>query len=145
MPDPTPRPPKYRLHEASGQTLVQIDGRRIDLGVYRFVPREAVAALRAQRAQRRTSKRTPSELNRPRRADPRRAPEDRYTKAGYEGAITRACRRAGVPAWSPSQLRHSCATRVRRLYGLDGAAAVLGHRLGTVTEVYAEADFGRRG
>jgi integrase len=53
----------------------------------------------------------------------------------------RAGRRAGVPRWCPNQLRHRCATRVRRLYGLDGAAAVLGHRLGTVTEVYAEADF----
>jgi integrase len=110
---------------------------------YVFVPREAVAALRAQRAQRRKSRRTPSELSRPRTADPRRAPKDRYTKAGYEGAITRACRRAGVPGWSPNQLRHSCASRVRRVFGLDAAAAVLGHRLGTVTEVYAEADFGK--
>ena len=58
----------------------------------------------------------------------------------YQVVIARACERAGVPRWCPNQLRHNCATRVRRLYGLDAAAAVLGHRLGTVTEIYAEAD-----
>jgi hypothetical protein len=55
-------------------------------------------------------------------------------------AIQRACLKVSVTSWSPNQLRHNCATRVPRLYGLDVAAAVLGHRLGTVTEVYAEAD-----
>jgi integrase len=107
---------------------------------YVFAPREAVTALRAQRAALRKTKRTPSELRRPRATRPRRAPRERYTKAGYEGAVARASRKAGVPRWSPNQLRHNCATRVRRLYGLDGAAAVLGHKLGLVTEVYAEAD-----
>ena len=58
----------------------------------------------------------------------------------YWGAVAKACQKAGVPRWAPNQLRHNCGTKVRRLYGLDAAAAVLGHRLGTVTEVYAEAD-----
>ncbi len=108
---------------------------------YLFSPREAVAAVRAERGRLRKTKRTPSELNRARNPEPRRAPRDQYTKDAYEIVIARACQRAGVPRWCPNQLRHNCATRVRRLFGLDAAAAVLGHRLGTVTEVYAEADF----
>jgi integrase len=70
-------------------------------------------------------------------------PGERYSKNAYEAAIAKACQKAQVSRWTPNQLRHNCATKVRRLYGLDGAAAVMGHRLGTVTEVYAEADFAK--
>lgn len=107
---------------------------------YVFSPRQAVALLHGGRAARRRTRRTPSELARRRRTKPGLGPGEQYSKSAYETAVARACRRAGVPRWSPNRLRHNCATRVRRLYGLDGAAAVLGHRLGTVTEVYAEAD-----
>lgn len=110
---------------------------------YVFAPRQAVAALHAQRRALRKTRPTPSELKRNRKPNPRRAPQDQYSKSSYEQAIARACSRAGVPRWSPNQLRHRCATRVRRLHGLDGAMAVLGHRLGTITEVYAEADLNR--
>ena len=107
---------------------------------YVFSPREAIALIRAERCAHRKTRRTPSELRRRAKPNPKRAPGERYTKAGYETAIYKACKKAGVPSWAPNRLRHNCATRVRRLYGLDGAAAVLGHRLGTVTEVYAESD-----
>ena len=44
--------------------------------------------------------------------------------------------------WPVAQmLRHNCATKVRRRYGLEGAWAVLGHKIGIVTEIYAERDF----
>lgn len=42
--------------------------------------------------------------------------------------------------WHPHQLRHSFATMVRKLFGLDAARAVLGHSSPIVTEVYAEID-----
>jgi integrase len=106
---------------------------------YVFVPREAVAAVRAERARKRKTRPTPSELRRRRKRSPRRAPKEQYTKAGYEGGIARACREARVPRWGPNRLRHNCARRIRDLYGLEGAAAVLGHKLGIVTEVYAGA------
>ncbi len=32
----------------------------------------------------------------------------------YERAIKTACRKAGIPQWSPNQLRHAAATRIRR-------------------------------
>jgi integrase len=42
--------------------------------------------------------------------------------------------------WAPNQLRHTKATEIRRVAGLDAARAVLGHRSPQVTEVYAEVD-----
>ena len=70
-----------------------------------------------------------------------RASESRpYGVAGYRQELQRGCRRAGVPVWSPNQLRHSAATRLRRELGLEAAQAVLGHRELGVTQVYAEAD-----
>jgi integrase len=53
-------------------------------------------------------------------------------------AIQRACRRAGIPAFSPHQIRHTRATMIRRRYGLEGAKAVLGHTDTKITEIYAE-------
>ena len=44
--------------------------------------------------------------------------------------------------WSPNQLRHTRATRIREKYGLEAAATVLGHSDPRVTEIYAERDFG---
>ena len=38
-----------------------------------------------------------------RRGKPRRAPGPRYTRHSYRVAIQRACRRAGIPLWSPHQ------------------------------------------
>ncbi|GAG16145.1 unnamed protein product, partial [marine sediment metagenome] len=78
---------------------------------------------------------------RTRKPTPKRQPGKQYTKNAYRWAIARACKKAEVPHWHPHQLRHNCATKVRRLYGLDGAIAVLGHKLGIVTEIYAEQDF----
>jgi integrase len=42
--------------------------------------------------------------------------------------------------WHPNQLRHSAATRLRRVFGLDVAKAVLGHSSVMPTQVYAEQD-----
>jgi len=107
---------------------------------YVFSPREAIEKIRKERAMHRKTPRTPSERRRCRKANPKVRPAEQYTKNSYERAVTRGCIKANIPPWHPNQLRHNCGTKVRRLYGLDGAASVLGHRLGTVTEVYAEAD-----
>ena len=40
--------------------------------------------------------------------------------------------------WSPHQLRHQFATRVRRQFGLDHAQKALGHSHAAVTETYAK-------
>ena len=43
--------------------------------------------------------------------------------------------------WSPNQLRHTRATRIREKYGIEAAATVLGHSDPRMTEIYAERDF----
>ncbi|MGA2497704.1 MAG: tyrosine-type recombinase/integrase [Tepidisphaeraceae bacterium] len=72
------------------------------------------------------------------RKSPRKTAEF-YDKDAFARCVKRACRKAGLPAgFTPNALRHPAATRVRRLYGLDGAQVVLGHKHATITEVYAE-------
>jgi integrase len=44
--------------------------------------------------------------------------------------------------WHPNQLRHSYATKARKLFSLEHAGAALGHSKMSVTEVYAERDAG---
>ena len=73
----------------------------------------------------------------------RRGPGPKYTRHSYRVAIQRACRRAGIPPWSPHQLRHTRATMIRRDFGLEAAKAVLGHADTKVTEIYAERDLDR--
>ena len=79
-----------------------------------------------------------------------------YTRQSYARAITRAADRADrwahggrvaadedrlVPHWHPHQLRHTAATEIRREFGLEAAAAVLGHSSAVITDaVYAERD-----
>jgi len=58
--------------------------------------------------------------------------------AGYGAAIRAACSKAGIPAWSPNQLRHSGATRIRQQASLDAAQVILGHSSVHMTETYAE-------
>lgn len=63
-----------------------------------------------------------------------------YTKDTYRQAVNRACDKAAVPRWHPNQLRHTYATRLRRLHGLEAAQVLLGHARADVTQIYAERD-----
>ena len=42
--------------------------------------------------------------------------------------------------WSPHQLRHSAATRIRKEFGLEAAQVLLGHSSIGISEIYAMAD-----
>lgn len=111
-----------------------------DLGAALFSPgdseRRRMAELRAENQ----TPFTPSRRKRDARcaAKPKRRFRDRYTTTSYGIAVRRACEAAGVPGWSPNQLRHSRATEIRKTYGLDGAGAVLGHSKLETTQIYAE-------
>lgn len=89
---------------------------------------------------------------------PKRRAGLRYTSQSYHYAVRRACDRA-FPAptdlaldlaaaekwqvdhrWSPNQLRHSWATRVRREAGIEAAKTLLGHSQLNTTGIYAEQD-----
>ena len=95
--------------------------------------------------------------NKPAVASPRKARE-RYDVASYRRAIHYACDKAFVTPedvaadpdalaawqsdhrWSPHQLRHTTATRVRKEFDIEAAKAVLGHAATNVTGIYAEVD-----
>ena len=83
---------------------------------------------------------TPSQAGRSPKGDRKRPPGESYTTASYRRAIHRACRLAKVDKWSPNQLRHSAATRIRKKHGIEVARIVLGHTTLATTQVYAEAD-----
>ena len=100
---------------------------------YLFSPREAAEANARELEKRR--KRPRSKKVRISKARP---PREHYNDRGYRQAVLRACRRAGVPEWSPGRLRHSAGTEIRKKYGAEAAQLVLGHRNLSTTEIYAE-------
>lgn len=111
-----------------------------DLYGYLFSPREARAWYQTQRAANRKTPKSPSHENRRRKRNPQRAPGNWYTTHAYDHAIRRACERAGVPTWTPNQLRHNAATRIRAVYGIEAARIILGHSSAVTSEIYAETD-----
>jgi hypothetical protein len=66
------------------------------------------------------------------------SPGDRYGVGEYRCAITRALEYAGVPAWSPKQLRQAAANEVRARFGLEASQVVLGHSTARTSEIYVE-------
>jgi integrase len=77
-----------------------------------------------------------------RKRKPQHLPGQRYTSTSYARAIATACEDHGIQHWHPHQLRHTHATEVRRLFGLEAAQVALGHSRANVTQVYAERDLG---
>jgi integrase len=131
----TPESHKTEHHDLTRVVLIGPRGQdvlrpwfRCNLSEYLFQPREGwlsyIEGIRKRPGKRRITKRF----------------EATYTPAAYCIAIHRACKKAGVEQWSPNQLRHAAATRIRRDYGLELSRIILGHQSAVTTEVYAEAD-----
>jgi integrase len=120
---------------------------RPDLDAYLFSPAEAeaerLAALHARRKRDGTPLSCGNTPGSNRKHAPMVKPGAHYAVRSYRQAVARACRAAGVPPWHPHQLRHNAATEFRRLYGLETARVLLGHRSAGVTTIYAEADQAR--
>jgi integrase len=113
---------------------------------YVFSPVRAEAMRQAHRRAARKTPLWPSHLRRlaaKHKADPKRPKRQRYDAASFRRAIKRACKLAKVPAWSPNQLRHTAATRIRKRHGIEMARIILGHSTAFTTEIYAEADRAR--
>jgi integrase len=82
---------------------------------------------------------SPKKANRLRK----RRVNDHYSVDTYLQAIQYGCARAGIPAFTPLQLRHTAATRIRKRHGIEMARIILGHSTAFTTEIYAEADRAR--
>lgn len=111
-----------------------------------FSPRDAEMERREAMRAARKSKVWPSHSNAARKR--RRGSEDQglrecYDTNSYRRAIDRGCVAAGISKWSPNQLRHAAATRIRKEMGIEAAQAVLGHRQLETTQVYAEVNHAR--
>lgn len=67
-----------------------------------------------------------------------------YSRNSYARAVTRACERAGIPKWSPGQIRHLRATEIRAAeyaagrHGGEASQCVLNHTDRSTTEIYAD-------
>ena len=140
-----------------------------DLQAYLFDPREVVEAHHAERARRRKTRATPSEVALRVQGKPGQGRADHYDRRTYRQAVVRACDRAfphpvlstidpktltaeqrqelkawrKAQRWSPLQLRHTAATAIRARYGLEASQVVLGHAKADVTQLYAERDLAR--
>jgi integrase len=117
-----------------------------DLHAYLFSPRAATAARNARARAARKTPLYPSHVAhqaRKRKVKPKRAPGARYRRHSYRQSVRRACKKAGVPAWNPLQLRHTAATAIRARYGLEAAKAILGHTRVETSQIYAERDLSK--
>ena len=113
---------------------------------YCFSPADSEAKRKAKLRERRKSKVQPSQVDRAKR-HPKRTAGDHYGKDAFCYAVRRAVDRANrdrpddaLPHWHPNQLRHSAATEIRKLFGLEAAQVALGHSRADVTQIYAERD-----
>jgi len=142
-------PPDHKTAHAGHRRVVRI-GPRAQAALRPFIegispedtlfsPRRMWDAKRRRMRAQRKSHVPPSQQDR-RKPKARRVPADAYDSHAYLNAVRRGCEKAGVPHWHPNQLRHSVATKIRKLYGLEAAQVLLGHSRADVTQVYAERD-----
>jgi len=87
-----------------------------DSNSYLFSPQEAKEERNVQRRAERKTPMTPSQSKRKPNKNPKRAPRDQYDSQTYGRAITYAIKKAGCEHWTPHQLRHTAATRIRSEY-----------------------------
>ncbi len=78
-----------------------------------------------------------------RKTNPKKSPRPAFDTQSYSKAIANAARQAKLEPWTANRLRHTRATEIRSQFGLEAAAAILGHSEIGVTQVYAEADIKR--
>ena len=135
-----------------------------------FSPKESREWFLSQRKSNRKTPMTPSQRARRRKSNPARKPGNHFSTLAYGHAISKACEKAfKMPpelrrvskqstqakqsalqtaartwreqhCWSPNQLRHTAATRIRSAFGIEMARIILGHSSAVTSEIYAEID-----
>ena len=66
-----------------------------------------------------------------------------YSTPSYRKAVRRACIKAGIDIWSPNQLRHYAKDILEKDFGVEIAAAVMGHNDVTTTKLDGEKQLQR--
>ena len=111
-----------------------------------FSPRQAESERNTARKRNRRTPMTPSHRTRKSKRQPKRAKREFYQVSSYRRAIEYGIAKLNrqraeseqIPNWYPLQLRHSRATELRKLFGLEAAQVALGHARADVTQIYAE-------
>lgn len=104
-----------------------------------FSPRETVRLINERRRVNRKTPVQPSQVLRGEAAKKRQPKQNtQYSRRAYNLAIERACEKAGVPSWSPNQLRHFFATETDELLDKEAARSLLGHSHSSTTEIYID-------
>lgn len=146
------RPQKHKNQWRNNERVIQIGpkARRILKpflkdrlpAAFLFSPKEAETERRSRSRVARVSKEPPSQAERRRRArlNPKSKVKDCYDVHVYRRAVQRACEKAGIPPWTPHQLRHAAATEIHREHGMEASRTVLGHSSPDVTAIYAKRD-----
>lgn len=121
---------------------------RLDRQAFCFRPADAVEDLSRTRREGRQTKLWPSHVEAKQLEAAVRKGQGRtlklaprYDQNSLRQAVARACTAAGVPKWTPYQLRHAAATRIQRELGIELARVILGHTSANMTDVYVEKDF----
>lgn len=109
------------------------------IGSYLFSPRQAAADRAAKTKTHRRANQKPN----PKKTS--RVINDHYSVLSYANAVRRVCKKADIPVWSPNQLRHTAATRIRNEQGLEAAQVALGHAHADVKHERAVEIFARFG
>ncbi len=141
-------PPNHKTEHYGKRRLVWLGDKarsilrewlRMDDQAYLFSPLEAEQQRRRANREARKTKVTPSQTRRDQKRSrlALRRYGNAYTPDTYRQAISRACKEASVSSWTPNQIRHAAATRIRDKFGLDCARAALGQNSISVTQRYA--------
>jgi integrase len=103
-----------------------------------FSPARSEEERNARRRDQRHSPVTPSQSKRRRQRNRARPWGECYAVGNYRNCLYRACALAGISRFGPHRLRHTRASEVRALFGLEAAQVFVGHARCDVTQVYAE-------
>jgi integrase len=106
---------------------------------FMFSPAEQAEIIKAVKRALRKSKVQPSQVDR-RMPNAKRVPGNSFDVRGYNHAIRRACKKAGVEHWHAHRLRHTAALLIEREYGAEAARAVLGLKTLNMTLHYSGID-----
>ena len=145
------RPASHKTEHLGRERLIPLGPRaqavllpflKADPQAFLFDPREDAKERSRRRHAKRKTPPWPSHMAR--RRDPALLGEgcnDHYRTDVLGKAVARACKLAKLETrWTPNQLRHSAATRIRREFGIEAASVILGHSNLQTTQIYAEAD-----
>ncbi len=122
---------RYLLPAVAQEILLQFPALPL---AYIFSPTTAMEERRAKLRSGRKTKLTPSQHHRDSVA--RRDYATRWGLNEYRHAVDRACARAGVPRFTPHELRHGFVTWAANTLSLTAAAAAANHRNLTTTQGY---------